>query len=87
MDSPLIWKTLVFSNIKMTIYTEEVAKAILFYLLANHQGGKYPAPHVCGIYFEENIWIAFDNSSGDCWVEEFEEMSEAYEWIAEDIFD
>ena len=32
---------------------------------------KYPEPFVSGYYQEDKRWVAFDNTSGDCWVEDY----------------
>ncbi|MBD3749581.1 MAG: hypothetical protein IE931_08800 [Sphingobacteriales bacterium] len=38
--------------------------------------------HICnGFFFEKNVWIAFDNYSKDCWVEEFHTKEMAICWI------
>lgn len=34
-----------------------------------------------GLYYEKDRWIAYDNSTGDCWVEEFTDIREAYLWV------
>lgn len=39
-----------------------------------------------GFFFEENIWVAFDNSSRNCWVEEFDSEQKAICWL-ENFFD
>jgi hypothetical protein len=34
-----------------------------------------------GYYLDKNKWVAFDNSTGDCWVEEFESEELALSWL------
>jgi len=29
----------------------------------------------------DGIWTAWDNSTGDCWVEDFKTKKEAVEWL------
>jgi hypothetical protein len=33
---------------------------------------------------ENNVWVACDNSTGDCWVEEFETENGAIGWLEDD---
>lgn len=37
----------------------------------------------CGYYLDKYAckWVAFDNTSGDCWVEEFDTKDECIDWI------
>lgn len=45
--------------------------------------GRYPL-HVgdCGVFPNDvGSWTAFDNTSGDCWVEDFKTEREAIEWL------
>lgn len=63
------------------IYTGEKASQILRQNLENRES------HICSGYFlEGNVWIAFDNSTEDCWVEEFKTEEMAICWI-EDFFE
>lgn len=43
----------------------------------NHYGA-------CGYFQDQETkhWVAFDNSTGDCWMEEFIGMSSAKRWIS-----
>lgn len=38
-----------------------------------------------GIFYmydnEANVYVGIDNSSGDCWVEEFESLEECLAWL------
>lgn len=36
-----------------------------------------------GMYVGDLDYIAFDNTGGECWVEEFETKAEAVEWLNE----
>lgn len=63
------------------IYTGEKASQILRQNLENRES------HICsGYFFEGNAWIAFDNYTEDCWVEEFKTEEMAICWI-EDFFE
>ena len=33
-----------------------------------------------GMWYENGKWIAYDNSTGDCWLEEFTDIRDAYLW-------
>lgn len=35
----------------------------------------------CGYFKNGHLWTAFDNCSGDCWVEEFPNEEAAIDWI------
>ena len=62
------------------IYTGIKANQILKQNLENKEC------HVCSGYFlEGDVWIAFDNSTKDCWVEEFATKEMAICWV-EDFF-
>jgi hypothetical protein len=41
------------------------------------------APDKDGIFYDNRVgkWIAFDNRSGECFVEEFESEMMVYDWI------
>lgn len=63
------------------IYTGEKANQILKQNLENKEN------HICSGYFlEGDIWIAFDNHTEDCWVEEFDTKEMAVCWV-EDFFE
>lgn len=38
---------------------------------------EYPKPYVNGYFEEEGKWVAFDNTTGDCWVEDFDTEDQA----------
>lgn len=54
---------------KNGIYTGFVAKLILRWLLRHET--PYPWPRVMGMYADENLWIVFDNTDSQCFVEQF----------------
>lgn len=63
------------------IYTGEKASQILKLNLENREG-----PISKGYFFEGNVWIAYDNYTEDCWVEEFKTEEMAICWL-EDFFE
>jgi hypothetical protein len=34
-----------------------------------------------GVFKEGNEFSAFDNTTGDCWVEEFQDINKAFSWL------
>ena len=62
------------------------AKSILKNILDNvghdHLGADYPH-HVgaIGYYKDSEVWVAFDNRTKNCWVEEFGTEGECINWI------
>ncbi len=70
----------------MTIYTGEEARIVCDLILRNED---YSTPiegyEVCSVGFwrEGDKWIAYDNTTGDCWVEEFKTRVEAKEYCLE----
>jgi hypothetical protein len=45
----------------------------------------YPPPYCKGFYKDKRsdgveVWVAFDNSTADCWVEEFGTPAKALDW-------
>lgn len=60
------------------IYCGTTAKEIL--LGNNTQNG------FKGYFLDEKKWVAFDNNSGDCWVEEFNNEEMAICWL-EDLYE
>ncbi len=66
------------------MYTGDKAKKILAEILANEKDGLYPLHYGdTGYYGEANdqYFVAFDNTTGDCWVEEFATEKRAIYWI------
>ncbi|MCK9450916.1 MAG: hypothetical protein M0Q90_04445 [Bacteroidales bacterium] len=60
----------------MMIYTGKTANTLL------HQNLEDRKSNICKGYFcQENRWIAFDNSTGNCWVEEFYTEEKAICWL------
>lgn len=67
-----------------TIYKgREAADALMEILWRHAEDGTYPyMKGTCG-YFnddEQDVWVAYDNTTGDCWVEEFKTEKEAKEY-------
>jgi hypothetical protein len=48
-------------------------------LITTKQYSKHPNSK--GIFKSEGIYIAFDNSTHDFWVEEFKDINSAFNWI------
>lgn len=58
------------------IYIGKTANYILHQILEDRKS------NVCKGYFhEDDMWIAFDNSNGNCWVEEFHTEEKALCWL------
>jgi hypothetical protein len=71
-------------------YHGEEAKQILSKILAsakdNDKGTVYAAySGSTGMYKDGEKYVAFDNSTNDCWVEEFREEEGAAKWLTTDI--
>ncbi len=68
----------------MTTYKGQEAKIVCELILANDD---YNTPldgydhQSAGFWKENDKWIAYDNRTGDCWVEEFSTRKEAAEYI------
>jgi hypothetical protein len=58
------------------IYCGKIAKDILNENLGNRKHNKCK-----GYFFNKTVWIAFDNSTGNCWVEEFSTEGLAICWL------
>lgn len=70
------------------IYTGNEAKKVLEEILANSEGSSYPLHKgATGYYWDENVFVAFDNTTCDCWVEEFITEEGAKKWIDTSIDD
>ena len=67
------------------IYTNERAEEVVGLILESGIGGnKYPAFVGDSGYYkdkETGKWVAFDNTTCDCWIEEFDSEKEALKWI------
>ena len=44
---------------------------------------KEPIHHAEGYFIENDTYVAFDNSTGDLWVEEFDTVQEAIDWLSD----
>jgi len=69
----------------MKILKGEEAKKVCDEILNGRtKEGKYLGPFAWGIFEEDEIWVAFDNSGGDMWMEEFYYANQAEEWLVEE---
>lgn len=74
-----------------TIITHLVGKEAKQYVtetLDSHTNNskKYHHPsglYLKGYYWDEDVWVAFDNTTNDCWVEEFDREKDCIEWLYE----
>lgn len=64
---------------KNGIYTGLVAKLILRWLLRHET--PYPWPRVMGMYADEDLWIVFDNTDSQCFVEQFHSPIHAIQFL------
>ena len=58
-------------------YLTEVLDGEVGELMFHHKSGK----NLAGCYQDGDHWVAFDNTTNECWVEEFESENESIEWI------
>ena len=63
------------------IVTGQQARQILNEIL-EHDGYMYKQGYV-GYFQAGDSYVAFDNTTADCWVEEFESKEDAVQWINE----
>ena len=65
------------------MYIGKEAEDILTDILDNQEGDRYPKHKGATGYFldESGVYVAFDNTTCDCWVEEFDTVEEAINWI------
>lgn len=67
-----------------TIYKGKDAKKVCGMILANEN---YDTPlngydcNSAGYWKENGKWIAYDNTTGDCWIEEFKRRCEASKYV------
>lgn len=71
-----------------TCYTGEIARKVCNMILATgRNNGRYDSlieGYKCksvGFWKENGKWIAYDNTNGCCWVEEFPTRKAAVKWI------
>lgn len=68
----------------MKILKGNEAKEALSKLLSDANASPYNKPYVTGYYLKsDNVFVAFDNTTADCWVEEFTSDKEAEEFCSE----
>lgn len=66
------------------LYTDVQAQKLVGQVLESlNEDGRYPLHEGdMGYYKNANgIWTAWDNSTADCWVEDFKTRKEAIEWL------
>lgn len=67
------------------IYTGKQAEELVGEILESlNDDGRYPLHEGdCG-YFKnaDGVWTAWDNITGDCWVEDFKTKDECLKWIS-----
>ena len=66
------------------LYTDVQAQKLVGQILESlNKKGRYPLHEGdMGYYKNANgIWTAWDNSTADCWVEDFKTRKEAIEWL------
>ena len=66
------------------LYTDVQAQELVGQILESlNEKGRYPLHEGdMGYYKNANgIWTAWDNSTADCWVEDFKTRKEAIEWL------
>ena len=71
---------------KQGYLTGELAQSIAEDILSTPYNGnngeiRYPEPFVCGYFKDTDKWVAFDNTDGYCWVEEYDTEEEAKDYI------
>lgn len=62
----------------------KIAEQVVFEILQsnNSQDGNFPAhTGANGYYIDNGVYVAFDNSTNDCWIEEFKTRKEALKWL------
>jgi len=66
------------------IYEGKEAQELVGQILESlNEKGRYPLHSGDMGYYKnaDGIWTAWDNSTADCWVEDFETRKEAKEWL------
>jgi len=65
-----------------SIYTGQEAHDIVIDILASQEGCQYPAHQGARGYYKNELstWSAFDNTTMDCWREDFSSEEEARAW-------
>lgn len=64
----------------MKVYKGQKAKEKCMYILDSYENNL--TEKCLGLWSDDDVYIAFDNSSNDCWVEEFQTLKEALAYIA-----
>ena len=66
------------ANLLGEIKAEETLKKLL--RLGHENGYKY-GDGLSGYFQDESQWIAYDNRTNDCWVEQFKTRKECLRWL------
>ena len=72
------------------IYTGEEARVIVNSIIENvAKDGSYPLHGGAVGYFQDDggKWVAWDNSTCDCWIEEFDSEQQAERYALDGIID
>ena len=64
----------------MQVYKGQTAKEKCMHILDNYENNL--TEKCSGLWLDSDLYIAFDNRSRDCWVEEFQTLKEALAYIA-----
>ncbi len=65
------------------IYTGKQAEELVGQILdsPNDDGRYHLHEGDCGYFKNDGIWTAWDNLTGDCWVEDFKTKKECIDWL------
>lgn len=72
-------------NKNRIIKGEKAIQYLFLTLKSMDSNGKYRHPlgeSLKGYYVDSQGWVAFDNTSDDCWVEAFESDKACLEWLS-----
>ena len=70
-------------------YVGDFARTVCNYILKHYDDAKEMYTEffgTTGVFQENGKWVAYDNTTGDCWVEEFKTKREAERWV-DGLFD
>lgn len=60
---------------------EEMIPAEITELINIWCDSREKAKRTRALCFENGVWVAVDNSTKDCWVEEFDDKQKAIDWL------
>lgn len=58
-----------------------VDKEVLFEVLQRIEKNDKRLPKCKIVAYDSTVWVAVDNSTGQCWTEDFDTQAEATEWL------